>query len=206
MKTWRAGLVVPLLVGVVAAGCGTDGNSARLRARRPSVGTVRGATDSAVLSGAGATFPATLVQEWIKQYRTLAPGVVVNYQAIGSGAGIQQLTSRTVDFAGSDVPLKDSEVAATGGPGAVVQVPWTAGGVAVEYNLPGVSELRLTPAVVAGIFAGRITRWNDPAIKAENPTASLPGSGIQVRHRSDCAGTTQVTTSYLTSVAPDHRV
>jgi len=191
------------LLGVAGAtACGTDDNSARLSAGRPSASPVAGADDSATLSGAGATFPATLVQEWIKQYRTLAPGVTINYQPIGSGAGIQQLTSKTVDFAGSDVPLKDSEVAATGGPGTVVQVPWTAGGVAVEYNLPGIAGLRLTPAAMAGIFAGTITRWNDPAIKAENPDAPLPGSGIQVVHRSDGSGTTQVFTDYLKAVAP----
>ncbi len=194
------GLALALFVG--AAGCGTDDNSARLSAGRPSGAPVAGADDSATLSGAGATFPATIVQEWIKQYRSLAPGVTVNYQPIGSGAGIQQLTSRTVDFAGSDVPLKDSEVEATGGPGAVVQVPWTAGGVAVEYNLPGLERLRMTPEALAGIFAGRITRWNDPAIAGENPSAALPASGIQVVHRSDGSGTTQVFTDYLKAVAP----
>ncbi len=197
-------MVLAVALAVVASpACGTDDNSARLSGGRASGAPVAGANDQATLSGAGATFPATIVQEWIKQYRSLAPGVTVNYQAIGSGAGIQQLTSRTVDFAGSDVPLKDSEVAATGGPGAVVQVPWTAGGVAVEYNLPGVEGLRLRPASLAGIFAGRITRWNDSAIKADNPSASLPGSGIQVVHRSDGSGTTQVFTDYLKEVAPE---
>ena len=194
---------VLVLAAVAATGCGTDDNSARLSAgRRPSA-PVAGANDRATLSGAGATFPATLVQEWIKQYGPLAPGVTINYQAIGSGAGIQQLTSKTVDFAGSDVPLKPSEVEATGGAGAVVQIPWTAGGVAVEYNLPGVDALRLTPRVLAGVFAGRITRWDDPAIKAQNPRAPLPGAGIQVVHRSDGSGTTQVFTDYLKAVAPE---
>jgi phosphate transport system substrate-binding protein len=164
---------------------------------------VAGADDRATLSGAGATFPATLVQEWIKQYGPLAPGVTLNYQPIGSGAGIQQLISRTVDFAGSDVPLKASEVEATGGPGAVVQIPWTAGGVAVEYNLPGIEGLRLTPAALAGIFAGAVTRWDDRAITAANPGVRLPASGIQVVHRSDGSGTTQVFTEYLKAVAPD---
>src|SRR4051794_4623173 len=182
---WGGTTAVVLALVVATAACGTDDNSGRLSAgRRPSA-PVAGATDSATLSGAGATFPATLVQEWIKQYRPLAPGVIVNYQPIGSGAGIQQLTSKTVDFAGSDVPLKDSEVAATGGPGAVAQVPWTAGGVAVGYNPPGLRDLRLSPAALAGIFAGTVTKWNDPAIKAENPTSDLPASGIQVVHRSD---------------------
>lgn len=193
---------VAVLVALALGGCGTDDNSARLSAGRRSGAPVAGADDRATLSGAGATFPATIVQEWIKQYGPLAPGVTINYQPIGSGAGIQQLTSRTVDFAGSDVPLKASEIEATGGPGAVVQVPWTAGGVAVEYNLPGIDDLRLTPQVLAGIFAGRITRWNDPAIAAENPDASLPGAGIQVVHRSDGSGTTQVFTDYLRAVAP----
>ncbi|HEV2759994.1 MAG TPA: substrate-binding domain-containing protein, partial [Acidimicrobiales bacterium] len=119
----RRAVVLALALAVVASpACGTDDNSARLSAGRSSGAPVAGANDQATLSGAGATFPATLVQEWIKQYRSRAPGGTVNYQAIGSGAGIQQLTSKTVDFAGSDVPLKESEVAATGGPGAVVQV------------------------------------------------------------------------------------
>ncbi len=194
-------LALALAVGATTS-CGTDDNSARLNAGRTQQAPVVGRDDQATLSGAGATFPATIVQEWIKQYRPLAPGVTVNYQPIGSGAGIQQLTSKTVDFAGSDVPLKASEVEATGGPGAVVQVPWTAGAVAVEYNLPGVEGLRLTPETLAGIFAGTITRWNDPAIKGENASASLPASGIQVVHRSDGSGTTQVFTDYLKAAAP----
>src|SRR4051812_9963272 len=119
-------LAVALVVGATTS-CGTDDNSARLNAGRTPQAPVVGQHDQATLSGAGATFPATIVQEWIKQYRPLAPDVTINYQPIGSGAGIQQLTSKTVDFAGSDVPLKASEVEATGGPGAVVQVPWTAG-------------------------------------------------------------------------------
>lgn len=192
-----------VLATLAIAGCGTDDNSARLAPDRRTGPPVAGADDHATLSGAGATFPATIIQEWIKHYGPLAPGVTINYQPIGSGAGIQQLTARTVDFAGSDVPLKPSEVEDTGGPGAVVQVPWTAGGVAVEYNLPGVDDLRLTPAALAGIFAGRITSWDDPAIAAENPKASLPDSGIQVVHRSDGSGTTQVFTDYLKAVAPD---
>jgi phosphate transport system substrate-binding protein len=193
---------VLVLATVAASGCGSDDNSARLSAGRATGAPVPGAGDQATLSGAGSTFQATIVQEWIKQYRPLAPGVTINYQPLGSGAGIQQLTSKTVDFAGSDVPLKESEVAATGGPGAVVQVPWTAGAVAVEYNLPGVEGLRLTQETLAGVFSGTITRWNDPALKAENPGAPLPGSGIQVVHRSDGSGTTQVFTDYLKAVAP----
>ncbi len=158
-------------VSLMAAACGTDDNTQTTEPGGSSGEPAAGANDKATLSGAGATFVSTMLQEWIKAYGNVAPGVTINYQPVGSGAGIQQLTSKTVDFAGSDVPLKPSEVAATGGPGAVVQIPWTAGGVAVEYNLPGVDGLRLRPATLAGIFAGRITRWNDPAIAADNPRA-----------------------------------
>jgi phosphate transport system substrate-binding protein len=191
-----------LALALAAAACGTDDNTPHGSATA-GAGSGAGATDHATLSGAGATFPATLVQEWIKQYRSVAPGVTVNYQPVGSGAGIQQLTAKTVDFAGSDVTLKDSEKAATGGPGSVVQVPWVAGGLAVEYNLAEVKGLRLSPGALAAIFAGSITRWDDPAVRADNPGVRLPASGIQVVHRADGSGTTQVFTEYLKAVAPD---
>jgi phosphate transport system substrate-binding protein len=192
-----------LALALLATGCGTDDNTAKTLGTTPSANTSAGADDHATLAGAGSTFVATLAQEWIKQYRSQAPGVTLNYQPVGSGAGIQQLTSKTVDFAGSDVPLKPSEADASGGPGAVTQIPWTAGGVAVEYNVPEVKDLRLSPPALAGIFAGTITKWNDPAIKADNPSASLPASGIQVVHRSDGSGTTQVFTEFLKAAAPD---
>jgi phosphate transport system substrate-binding protein len=162
-----------------------------------------GAGDKGTLSGAGSTFVATIMQEWIKQYAATAPGVTLNYQGVGSGAGVQQLTSKTVDFAGSDGALKEAEQAATGGVGAVVQVPWIAGGIAVEYNLPTVKTLKLSPATIAGIFGGRITRWDDAAIKADNTDVSLPGTGIQVVHRADGSGTTQVFSEYLKATAPE---
>jgi len=199
--TRRLVVAAALALALVAAACGTDDNTPHTSGAARATGA--GATDQATLSGAGATFPANLVQEWIKQYKGVAPGVTINYQPVGSGAGIQQLTAKTVDFAGSDVPLKESEQAATGGPGNVVQVPWVAGGLAVEYNLAEVKGLRLSPASLAGIFAGRITRWDDAAVRADNPGVRLPASGIQVVHRSDGSGTTQVFTEYLKAVAPD---
>jgi phosphate transport system substrate-binding protein len=203
--TRRSALAAALTVTValLAGACGTDDNTAKTIGRRPAATPGAGRNDSATLAGAGSTFVATIVQEWIKQYGPQAPGVTVNYQPVGSGAGIQQLSSKTVDFAGSDVPLKDSEVAATGGPGAVVEIPWTAGGLAVEYNLPGVKDLRLSPVALAGIFAGSVTRWNDPAIKSDNPGAALPATGISVVHRSDGSGTTQVFTDFLRAAAPE---
>jgi phosphate transport system substrate-binding protein len=193
-------------VALVAGGCGTDNNtSSSSQPTTPGAVTsvFAGAGDKGTLSGAGSTFVATIAQEWIKQYRSVAPGVTINYQGVGSGAGIQQLTAKTVDFTGSDAPLSDKEQAATGGAGAVVEVPWVAGGVAVEYNLPSVKSLKLAPATVAGIFAGRIAKWDDAAVKADNPGTSLPSAGIQVVHRSDGSGTTQVFTDYMRAAAPD---
>ena len=195
-------------LALVAGACGTDNNTTTKSASDSNAGgsttpAFAGATDRATLSGAGSTFVATIAQEWIKQYKSVASGVTLNYTGVGSGAGIQQLTSKTVDFAGSDAPLNADQAAATGGAGAVVQIPWIAGGVAVEYNLPGVKNLKLSPVTLAGIFAGKITKWDDAAIKADNAGTSLPSAGIQVVYRSDSSGTTQVFTDYLRAVAPD---
>ena len=197
-----------IAVAMVASACGSDNNSTKSTSQSttsPGVSTTVfvGATDKATLSGAGSTFVATIAQEWIKQYKAVAPGVTVNYQGVGSGAGVQQLTAKTVDFAGSDGALKEAEQAATGGPGNVVQIPWIAGGVAVAYNLASVKNLKLSPATVSGIFAGKIDKWDDNAIKADNPGTTLPSTGIQVVHRSDGSGTTQVFTDYLRTVSPD---
>jgi phosphate transport system substrate-binding protein len=191
-------------VAMLSVACGTD-NNAKTTTANPGAGTTApasGAQDHATLSGAGSTFVSTILQEWTKQYRAAAPGVTVNYQPVGSGAGIQQLTSKTVDFAGSDVTLKPEEQQATGGPGAVAQIPWVAGGIAVEYNLPEVKDLKLSADTLAGIFAGKITSWADAPVKADNPGASLPSTTIQVVHRSDGSGTTQVFTEYMKTVAP----
>src|SRR4051812_43872856 len=127
-------LATAVVLAVLAAGCGTDDNSTKSAGTGPST-TTAGANDKASLSGAGSTFVATILQEWIKQYKNSAPGVTLNYQSVGSGAGIQQLTAKTVDFAGSDVMLKPEEQAALGGSDATFQIPWVAGGIAVEYNL-----------------------------------------------------------------------
>lgn len=196
-----------LTLALVAGACGTDNNSTRSSSQPTTPGVTMapfaGAGDKATLSGAGSTFVATIASEWIKQYKSAAPGVTVNYTGVGSGAGIQQLTSKTVDFAGSDAPLTADQATATGGAGNVVQVPWIAGGVAVEYNLSSVKNLKLSPATIAGIFAGKITKWDDPAVKADNAGTSLPSAGIQVAFRSDSSGTTQVFTDYLRAAAPD---
>src|SRR5207302_7079315 len=122
---------------------------------------------------------------------------------VGSGAGIQQCTAGTVDFGASDVPMSATEEeGAVAKGGQVTTVPWSGGGIAVEYNLSGVANLKLSPDTVAGIFAGKIKTWNDQAIKNDNSGANLPSTGIQVIHRSDGSGTTAAFTGYLTAVAP----
>lgn len=196
-------MIVVALVGVAA--CGTDDNGpASAGPTTPSVpasstaGSIACATGT--ITGAGSTFVQTLAQQWIKDYGAACPGATINYQGVGSGAGVQQFLSGTVDFAGSDAVLKPEEEAAAG---EVLHVPWAAGGVAVLYHLSGVDDLNLSPKTLAGVFAGTITRWDDAAIAADNDGVALPSTPIQVVHRSDGSGTTKVFTSYLTAVAPD---
>jgi phosphate transport system substrate-binding protein len=193
-----------LLLTVVAAGaCGTDKNDSSTGASSTSQATQQVACAAGASSGAGSTFVANLAQQWIKDFAARCPGATINYQGVGSGAGIQQLTSGTVDFAGSDVAMKDSEqTAAEAKNGKVLTIPWTAGGIAIETNVSGAKDLKLTGETLAGIFAGKIKKWDDPAIKADNTSASLPSEGIQVIHRSDGSGTTAAFTAYLAAVAP----
>ena len=151
------------------------------------------------LVGAGATFPDPLIRKWSSAYVTVT-GVRVNYQAVGSGAGISQITAKTVDFAGSDAPLSATERAAAPG---LLHIPETLGAVTAAYNLPGIpSGLNLTGDILVYMFLGStspsgITMWNDPSIAAVNPGVSLPAQAISVVHRSDGSGTTFVWTSYL---------
>jgi len=146
------------------------------------------------LLGAGATFPYPLIGKWSSVYVNLT-GVQVNYQAIGSGGGISQITAKTVDFAGSDAPLKPGERAAAPG---LLHIPETIGAVTAAYNVGSLSTgLNLTGPVLAEIFLGNVTSWNDPTITALNPGVSLPSTTITVVHRSDSSGTTFVWTSYL---------
>ncbi len=150
------------------------------------------------LVGAGATFPYPLISKWSGVYKNLT-GVQVNYQAIGSGGGVQQLTAKTVDFAGSDAPLSATERAAA--PNAL-HIPETLGAVTFTYNLPGIATgLNVTGLTIARIFLGQITRWNDADLTAVNPGVALPNQAITVVHRSDGSGTTFVWTDYLSKVS-----
>ncbi|MBP7866456.1 MAG: phosphate ABC transporter substrate-binding protein PstS [Acidobacteria bacterium] len=155
------------------------------------------------LIGAGATFPEPLYAKMFDVYLNQS-GVRINYQGIGSGGGIQQLLQKTVDFAGSDAYVKDAQMASFGG--SVLHVPTCLGAVVVTYNLPGSPFLNLTPDVIADIFLGRITTWNDGRIAALNPSIKLPAATISVVHRSDGSGTSFVFTDYLSKVSPEWKL
>jgi phosphate transport system substrate-binding protein len=154
------------------------------------------------LTGAGATFPTPIYQRWFAEYAR-AHQVQINYQSIGSGGGIRQFTTGTVDFGASDAPMSDSMIAAV--QGNVVHIPTVLGAVVVTYNLPtlGATKLRLDGTTIADIFLGRIVRWNDPRLASLNPGVNLPAADIVVVHRSDGSGTSFVFTDYLSKVSPD---
>jgi phosphate transport system substrate-binding protein len=156
------------------------------------------------LTGAGATFPAPLYTKWFFEYHAANPSLEINYQPIGSGGGIRQLTDRTIDFGASDAPMTDEQLAkATASP--VLHIPTVLGAVVMTYNLPGVSgKVRLTSDVIADIFLGKITQWSDARITALNPTLTLPKDlAILVAHRSDGSGTTAVFSDYLSKTSAD---
>jgi phosphate transport system substrate-binding protein len=161
------------------------------------------ATASLALQGAGATFPAPLYATWFEAFSARYSNIKVDYQANGSGAGIKAITEGTVDFGASDAAMKDEEIARLPAGTKIVHIPTALGAVVIIYNLPGVSELNLDAANVAGIFLGTITKWNDPAIAANNSGATLPDKDILVVHRSDGSGTTNAFTTYLDTVSPD---
>jgi phosphate transport system substrate-binding protein len=155
------------------------------------------------LNGAGSTFIFPLLSKMGDDYNAKC-GVKLNYQSIGSGGGIKAWTENTVDFGASDAFLKDSEIAAAAAKGEPVEIPTTFGAVVVAYNLTGLAApLKMTPDVIAGIFDGKITKWNDAAIAAVNAGVTLPATEISVVHRSDGSGTTSIFTTYLTAVSPD---
>ncbi len=154
------------------------------------------------LTGAGATFPNIIYQDWMLSYNKAHPDVQLNYQSIGSGGGIRQFSDGTVDFGASDAPMTDSAIAAIGG--NVLHIPTVLGGVVPTYNLPELQEtLKFTPDVLADIFLGKVTKWSDARIAAANPGVKLPGEDIVVVHRSDGSGTSFIFTDYLSKVSPE---
>ena len=154
------------------------------------------------LNGAGATFPNPIYSKWFSEYHRIHPDIEINYQSIGSGAGIQQLTTGTVDFGASDRPMTDAQLEAA--KQKILHIPTVLGADVVAYNIPGVNgEVKFTPEALAGIFLGHISKWNDKAITSANPGVNFPDKDIVVVHRSDGSGTSFIFTDYLSKVSPD---
>jgi phosphate transport system substrate-binding protein len=158
------------------------------------------------ITGAGATFPYPMYSKWFDEYGTVNPKVRINYQSLGSGAGIRQVTEGTVDFGASDQPMSEEQLTAFRQKhnSGILHLPSVLGAVVPTYNLPGVStELNFTAEALAGIFLGKVKNWNDPAISSANPGVKLPADEITVVHRSDGSGTTFIWTDYLAKTSPE---
>ena len=167
-----------------------------------SCGGNTGTSGEVRLQGAGATFPNPLYQKWLSEYGKFNANIKIDYQSIGSGGGIKQIQARTVDFGASDAPMTDAELKAS--PGELIHIPTVLGAVVITYNLSGVAKpLRFSPDVIADIFLGKITRWNDARIKADNPDANLPSTDLTVVHRAESSGTSFVFTDYLAKVSAE---
>jgi phosphate transport system substrate-binding protein len=194
----RFGAVAAAALVVVVLGAACSSN-------KGGTGSSAGGFSGTALTGAGATFPAPIYDKWFHDFLSVESAARINYQAIGSGGGVTQFTSGTVDFGASDAPLKDEEIAAIKAKGReVVQIPTVLGGVVIAYNVSGLqSGLKLDGKTAADIFLGKIRSWNDPAIAQQNSGVSLPPEPIQVVHRSDESGTTKVFTSWLSKESPE---
>jgi len=154
-----------------------------------------------LINGAGATFPYPLYSKWFDEFHKRSPDTQINYQSIGSGGGIRQVLEGTVDFGATDGPMTDEQMASAKIP--ILHLPTVLGAVVPTYNLSGVEKLHFTPEAIAGIFLGKVTHWNDPAIAKENPDVKLPAAAIVPIHRSDGSGTTYIFTDYLSKVSEE---
>jgi phosphate transport system substrate-binding protein len=199
-----AGIAVAALLGVAACGSDNNGDNA---AGTPSAAGTSAATISCAtgsVSGSGSSAQKNAMDQWVKDYTAKCSGAQIQYASVGSGAGRTAFIAKQVDFAGSDSALADPQTAqanavCTGG--SAIDIPTVAGPITLIYNLSGVDALKLSPSLVAKIFSGTITKWDDPAIKAENSGASLPSTPIQTIHRSDSSGTTDNFTKFLHGAA-----
>ena len=162
---------------------------------------VQPASAQTLINGAGATFPYPIYSKWFDEYAKVDPEVRFNYQSIGSGGGIKQISSRTVDFGASDGPMTDEQLKQA--PSELLHIPTVLGAVVATYNLPGNPKLSFTPDMLADIFLGKITKWNDARIAAANSGVQLPDQPILVVHRSDGSGTTYIWVDYLSKVSPE---
>ena len=160
------------------------------------------ANSATLINGAGATFPYPLYSKWFAEYAKIDPTVKFNYQSIGSGGGIKQITAQTVNFGASDKFLTDEELKEA--PGKLLHIPTVMGAVVITYNLPGIGKgVKFSPENLADIYLGKLTKWNDPKITKDNPGLKLPDKPVIVLHRSDGSGTTSIFTDYLTSVSQE---
>lgn len=153
------------------------------------------------LTGAGASFPYPIYSKWFSEYSAAHPGVQINYQSIGSGGGIRQVTAGLVDFGASDGPMSDDQLAAS--KVKLIHIPTVLGAVVPIFNVPGVSDIKFSPEVIAGIYLKSIDNWNDPRIAKDNPGVKLPDQKIIVVHRADGSGTTYIFTDYLSKISPE---
>lgn len=184
---WLAVMALTAAIGFTSCGGSNSGNKA--------------SDSNQTIVGAGSSFDNPLFSKMFAAYND-STKIQVNYQSVGSGAGISQLTHKTVDFGASDAPMNDQQTKAA--PGEVLHIPITAGAVVISYNLPDVKDtLKFTPDILANIYLGKITKWNDAAIAAANPSVKLPATAIVVAHRSDGSGTSAIFTSYLSKVSPE---
>ncbi len=159
--------------------------------------------DTGQINGAGATFPYPIYSKWFDEYGKAHPDVRINYQSIGSGGGIRQLTAKTVTFGASDGPMTDEQLKAA--PGPVLHLPTVLGGVVPVYNVEGAPDLKFSGPLLADIFMGKVTKWNDPEVAKENPGVVLPATAITVAHRSDGSGTSYIFCDYLSKVSPEFK-
>ena len=196
MTMRRSGLAACLMAVFTVAACG--GN----QSPTPDQGSA--APGSTVqINGAGATFPNPIYSKWFSEYNKLHPNIQINYQPIGSGGGIRQLTSQTVFFGASDGPMTDEQLKAA--PGPILHFPTVLGAVVPVFNLAGVTDLNFSGPLLADIYLGKIKKWNAPAIARLNPGVTLPATDIAVAHRSDGSGTTYIWVDYLSKVSPEFK-
>jgi phosphate transport system substrate-binding protein len=153
------------------------------------------------LTGAGATFPYPIYSKWFSEYSAAHSGIQINYQSIGSGAGIRQVTAGTVDFGAADVPMTDAQL--SGSKVKIVHIPTVLGAVVPVFNIKGIKDLKIGPDVLADIYLGKITTWNDPRLAKDNPGVNLPNEPVFIVHRADGSGTTFIFTDYLAKVSAD---
>jgi phosphate transport system substrate-binding protein len=208
-KNRVVGSLSALAFALSLTACGSGGTPETKTTETPAEGETQESSASITvpfentvsLTGAGASFPAPLYQNWFQGLNQKVPKLQANYQSVGSGAGVEQFTKGTVDFGASDTAMKDEEIAKVSK--GVLMLPVTAGAIVFAYNLPGVEGLQLSRETYVDIALGKISKWNDPKIVAENPNLTLPDKPITFVHRSDGSGTTGVFTKHLSAISED---